>query len=518
MEKHDKYRSTYQPNTLYWGLGIEHEVYLELGTQNVPKQYVLTNHNPERYSHDYIRQSYKPGVYEAAVIEWIQQQQQQGNVHGRPFPPPSSAQGQKHVDCSMVVPLLMKSHSFFKTDVHNEHQTVFSKTTPPNPKFSGQTLLDSLQAVDPYFVETMGKEWVFDGDTIEFNTLGFFNTTLDGVLDELVTTEQTFVQHLNAALAAIPDKHPCLSSEIQIMRKNHAFAMYLTNLSNVNMFNNGTLHFNLTLPTQLDASCNIVNVDEFVQQHKRAIHAIQWLEPLIVAVYGSPDPFAALDQMPHCFSKASQRCAVSRYIGLGTYDTDTMVTGKCNTIPSPREQRWFPLTYLKLPEMGLDINFRKHHNHGIELRCLDHMEDSASMREVWILLIHLMDLVLESQTGFGTKPTENPVWVELTRQCMVHGPTYVLTKHQMRTLQDVWSIGKGKDVRTILLECKRQWTLRFHRMETRNGGWWLIPVGGFSKYVLEPRLLDPAKDAELIRNMLVEAMAAPCLSQCCRLN
>lgn len=499
MEKHAKYRSTYQPNTLYWGLGIEHEVYLELGTQTVPANYLNTNRKPERYSHDYIRQSYKTGVYEAAITEWIQKAKEETTI---------------------VVPLLMKSHSFFKTDVHNEHQTVYSKTTPPNPKYSGQTMLESLQAVDPYFVETLDKEWMFDGDTVEFNTLGFFNATLDQVLAELATTEQTFVQHLNAALAAIPDKHPCLSSPVQIMRKNHAFAMYLTNLSHVNMFNNGTLHFNLTLPTQLDASCNIVNRDEFVQQHKRAIHAIQWLEPLLVAAYGAPDPFSALESMPHCFSKASQRCAVSRYIGLGTYDTDTMATGKCNTIPSPRhaEQRWFPLTYLKLPEMGLDINFRKHHNHGIELRCLDHMEDPATMREVWILLIHLMDLALDSRIGFGTKPTDTPMWIELTRQCMVHGRTYVLTKSQRRTLQEVLqiSIGKGKDVRCVLLECTRQWTLRFHRMETRDGGWWLIPVGGFSQYVLEPRQLDPVKDAELIRNMLVESMV--CSTQgCCRM-
>lgn len=500
LEKHAKYRSTYQPTTLYWGLGIEHEVYLELGTtQTIPTTYLNTNRKPERYSHDYIRQSYKTGVYEAAVNEWIQHATKTSTV---------------------VVPLLMKSHSFFKTDVHNEHETIYSKTTPPNPKFSGKTLLESLQAVDPYFVETLGKEWVFDGDTIEFNTLGFFNTTLDDVLQELATTEQAFVQHLNAALAAIPDKHPLLSTHVQMMRKNHAFAMYLTNPSHVNMFNNGTLHFNLTLPTQLDASCNIVNLDDFVQQHKRAIHAIQWLEPLLVAAYGAPDPFSALENMPQCFSKASQRCAVSRYIGLGTYDTDTMSTGKCNTIPSPRhaEQRWFPLTYLKLPEMGLDINFRKHHNHGIELRCLDHMEDPADMREVWILLIHLMDLVLDSPTGFLTKPTSLPVWIELTRQCMVYGPTYVMTKDHMRTLQDVLemsAIGKGKDIRAVLLECKRQWTLRFHRMEKRDGAWWLIPVGGFSQYVLEPRPLDPNNDAELMRNMLVDAIASQCSAQTC---
>ena len=478
LEKHGKYRDTYQPNTLYWGMGIEHEVYLEVVDHKiaVPTDYFFSRHQPERYSHDYIRQSYKVGVYEAAIAEWVQQ-------------------FQDHVD----LPVLMKSHSFLKTDVQNEPQTVYSKTTPPNPKFNGKTLLESLQDVDPYFVDTLGKEWVFDGDTIEFNTLAFFNTTLDAMLEELATTEQTFVQHLNAALAQIPNKHAALEkSRIDIMRHNYAFALYMTNVSNVNMFNNGTLHFNLTLPTQLDASCNIVNIDEFTQQHKRAIHAIQWLEPLIVAVYGSPDPFSTLNNMPDCFSKASQRCAVSRYVGVGTYDTASMSAGKCNTLPAPTpdaKQRWFPLTYLKLPDVGLDINFRKHHNHGIELRCLDHIGDPVKVREVWLLLIHLMDVVLAaSPDAFLKRPTADPVWIELTRQCMIHGPTYVLTDVERDALDGVFGTTTtttqgDKDIRAVLTEWLRQWTRRFQRSEKRDvGTWYLVPTGGFSQYVLRPQV------------------------------
>jgi len=479
LEKHGKYRNTYQPNTLYWGMGIEHEVYLEVVDlkMTVPTDYFFSRHQPERYSHDYIRQSYKVGVYEAAIVEWIQQFQQ-GVVH-------------------VALPVLMKSHSFLKTDVQNEPQTVYSKTTPPNPKFNGKTLLESLQEVDPYFVDTLGKEWVFDGDTIEFNTLAFFNTTLDAMMDELSTTQQTFVQHLNAALAQIPNKHAALeTSRIDIMRHNYAFALYMTNVSNVNMFNNGTLHFNLTLPTQLDASCNIVNIVEFTQQHKRAIHAIQWLEPLIVAVYGSPDPFSALINMPDCFSKASQRCAVSRYIGLGTYDTDSMSVGKCNTVPTApthAQQRWFPLTYLKLPDMGLDINFRKHHNHGIELRCLDHIGDPAKIREVWLLLIHLMDVVLASSPDdFLKRPTADPVWIELTRQCMIHGATYVLTDVERDALDAVFGTTTSPhgDIREVLAEWQRQWTRRFQRSEKRDDGTWcVVPTGGFSQFVLRPQVL-----------------------------
>ena len=63
------------------------------------------------------------------------------------------------------------------------------------------------------------------------------------------------------------------------------------------------------------------------------------MEPLIISIYGTPDPFSYIVQSKNSinqdiinnsllFSSCSQRCAVSRYISLGTYDTTIMKIGK----------------------------------------------------------------------------------------------------------------------------------------------------------------------------------------------
>jgi DNA-directed RNA polymerase subunit beta' len=46
------------------------------------------------------------------------------------------------------------------------------------------------------------------------------------------------------------------------MTDNNPFAIYMTNINNVAMFNNGTLHYNITLPTELDNNKKIVDKKE----------------------------------------------------------------------------------------------------------------------------------------------------------------------------------------------------------------------------------------------------------------
>lgn len=109
----------------------------------------------------------------------------------------------------------------------------------------------------------------------------------------------------------------------------------------------------------------------------------------MIAVYGSPDPFSLFNEYSNKnnFSKSSQRCAISRYIGIGTYNSDIMKTGKILSLPINEilcnnfDYWWFNKYYEengynKLNEIGLDINFNKHYNHGIEIRFLDHINDN----------------------------------------------------------------------------------------------------------------------------------------------
>jgi hypothetical protein len=117
-----------------------------------------------------------------------------------------------------------------------------------------------------------------------------------------------------------------------ICKTNHPFVMSLTNFGKCSIFNNMTYHFNFTLPTKLDKNCNIENMDIFLQQHKNAIHFIQSVEPIIISIYGSGDILSNCKD--YILTNCSQRCAKSRYIGIGTYNTDTMQKGKILQISS----------------------------------------------------------------------------------------------------------------------------------------------------------------------------------------
>ena len=57
--KHQKYKSQYGKNELYWGIGIENEMYLQCSYKaTVSSAFLKKNHKPERYSIDYYK-SYK---------------------------------------------------------------------------------------------------------------------------------------------------------------------------------------------------------------------------------------------------------------------------------------------------------------------------------------------------------------------------------------------------------------------------------------------------------------------------
>ena len=54
LDKHRKYKTAYKPNDLYWGLGVEHETYIETNKlkQVSPKE-LKENRASERYCVNY---------------------------------------------------------------------------------------------------------------------------------------------------------------------------------------------------------------------------------------------------------------------------------------------------------------------------------------------------------------------------------------------------------------------------------------------------------------------------------
>jgi hypothetical protein len=264
---------------------------------------------------------------------------------------------------------------------------------------------------------------MFDGDTIEFITRKFYKTDVPSVLKELHEIEETFEKELQKQTVGLFQKRT-----LSIMKKNYAWSNYLTNPNNYTMFNNGTIHVNLTLPTKLDEHSTIVDKKLFIDQHRVLIRILQWLSPLFVAKFGTGDPFSAYSSQ---FAKGSQRIAVSRYIGLGTYDSETMPEGKILAIPKSQlpQHSWYhsfyeTTAYTDLPNVGLDINFNKHYAHGIEFRIFD----AVSFQELETILSYmpvLMDFSL-SRPKF-TDPRTNIFWNTLAKRCVLEGKETQLT-------------------------------------------------------------------------------------------
>jgi hypothetical protein len=337
---------------------------------------------PERYSVNYYA-VYKKGLLDLALATAL-----------------AAAPGGR-----MTVPVLMNNHSFIDCDLSAEHRTTYERTPKSNPRFAGRTLYDYICDHSAWLRDERGRAFVWDGDTVEFMTQRFYRATVDDVMMELCDAEERFVRELNA----VPRQGVLLSHGPFSLAapRNEPWATYLTNPRGVSMFNNGTIHVNITLPTRLDwTGRRPLFWDDFVERHRRLARLIQWIEPLWIAAYGSGDPFASVTGVSgELYAAGSQRLAVSRYIGVGTFDTEQMPTGKILQIPSGVGTGRFPWYdrlyehmggYERLGVVGLDLNFNKHWAHGLEIRIFDQMSRVA-LREVLEQVVILMDVAEEGR-------------------------------------------------------------------------------------------------------------------------
>jgi len=413
--KHKKYFSSYKPNELYWGIGIENETYLEVPNQEkVEGSFFLKNHKPERYSVNYFG-----GYLDLYFLRSLRTIINENDKYD--------------------LPMLINSHSLTKCDLSGNHMTLYTKEPKPNPLFNGKTIFDTMTEKDSYFRDEYQNSYCFDGDTLEFMTLNYYKTTIDKVIDELVHEKKRFLRHLN--------KIPTLSNVIY-PKKNYGFARFKTNPNNLAIFNNGTYHFNFTLPTMLDDKAEIKDRKKFIQQHKKAIIMIQLFEPFFIAIYGSPDPLSQSSIYAYRFPKGSQRVAASRYIGGGTYDTYTMRTGKLlqedtKTVMNDKPTFfWYKKLYQQIhykmnEKIGFDINFNKFLNHGIEIRFLDWFDESLlpEVLEAFVYILDHSQALLPVQT-----PIKSRLWNEMMYRATLEGPDFTLTLKEIVYLQEILNI------------------------------------------------------------------------------
>jgi hypothetical protein len=451
LEKHIKYCDMYRSNTLYWGLGIENELYFEFDNKiKVTKEKFIENHKRERYSVDYYT-AYKVDLlkkafdYMANNIELLD-------------------------GTNILLPLLMNSHSLSKTDKKNNSKTLYNKVCSPNIKFDGTTVNDIMFNSSEYLKNKYDVNYIYEGDVIEFITLRFFNTTLENTINELVSNKAQFIKELQDVFKKnniFPDY-----GEINFITENHPFSIILTNIANIGIFNNGTLHFNITLPCMLDTDNKIADMQQFTKEHKHYIKLIQYMEPLIISMYGTPDPFSYVKTNKYdetffentMFSSCSQRCAVSRYISIGTYDTDTMERGKRLTDKisqfkiATEDYGWYnkyhnTSAYNKLEEIGYDINFNKHYNHGIELRFFDHINNINLIKEAFEFIILLGDFTLANLNISLSNPITNITWNDLVVDCMKYGLELDLNKNYIAMYNNIFNHRfTSKNIKSLYFE------------------------------------------------------------------
>ena len=453
LPKHERYGSSYKRFGWFWGLGVEHETYLITSQTRRVASFDAATMKPERYSVNYYK-NYKEEPLRLALAEAL-----------------AAAGG------SMTVPVIMNCHSLTNCDVFGEHATTYERQPKPNPKYTGTPMFDWACQHSPWLRSEIGKVFMWDGDTVEFMTQNFYCATVGSVIRELEEGERRFeveMAHLPKTGVLVAYGPLRLASP-----RNEPWATHLTNPRAVSMFNNGTFHINVTLPTRLGWNRQPLRPANFRAQHQRLARLILWLEPLWIAVHGSGDPFVTASPTHGArFAAGSQRLAVSRYIGLGTFDTDTMPVGKILQIPKAAgEYPWYDwlherTAYAPLDVVGLDLNYSKHGAHGLELRFLDQMPIPA-LQAIMEQVVVLCDLAVER--GWEVpKPQKNRQWCGAAGASLYEGVGWRVPPEFMNALCRALRIPSG---------CKEpMWasqalTWVFQRLEPRKAYCWRVMMG-----------------------------------------
>lgn len=389
--KHIKYKDSYVANDLYYGLGIENETYL-LSDKSLIKtaDWLINNHKRERYSVDY----------------WSNFSREEIDL------------ALHHLDKNkkFKLPVLINSHTFTKCDIKNNHKTRYTSVGEANPNFDGSTIHDVMMEKSEYFRNNFDKQFMYDGDTFEFTTLDYYKTTVDKCVKQLLEYKKRFLNEINKVFTENNILSEHYNNRLNYAT-NYGFANFIANQKNLAICNNSTYHINITLPTLLDSNKKIKDMKKFQEEHSNAIRAIQWIEPLFIACYGSPDIFSVGNSN---FAKGSLRLALSRYISVGTYDTKKMPSKKLlnnfeydptllesgrnvpitsttvferqiNEYASTRKH-WYKRYhetsgYIPQKMIGFDINYQKHYNHGIEIRFFDYFSEEYLVDVINMILL-----------------------------------------------------------------------------------------------------------------------------------
>lgn len=133
---------------------------------------------------------------------------------------------------------------------------------------------------------------------------------------------------------------------------------------------------------------------------------------------------------------------LSRYIGVGTFDTNYMKPGK-RLNDFDYSDNFFKKLHTVSPynppdKIGYDINYHKFKNHGIEIRIFDYFpEDYLEDIMNFIIL-----LCAHSQCEYIEDPTTNEDWVSFTMDCMKNGSKATVPYGLFTKLKEMFEISE----------------------------------------------------------------------------
>jgi len=449
----EKFKKCFKPNDYFWGLGIENETYIQ---GKYPRYYngefIQNNLKRERYSVNYM-ENYKQDILQKLLSYF--------------FPK----------DEIFMIHQMINAHCFDKMDLYQNHKTLYTKKGEQNPKFSGKTILEIWQEFDPWFLRHVSpfdkhnKNIFFDGDTIEFITNNFYKTNIKDIVNELEINRKDFLDHLEI----FREKYHLWTDlgPLSYPSYNPGLNQFQTQLDRITVFNNGTFHIHITLPTLLNEEGKIDNEIEFEKQHRILGNIMQWLEPFYISLYGSPDIFSILfeklsekDKKDYpenlYFAGGSLRCFMSRYIGVGTYSIDDehlkkgkYVKVKKEEISKDQKDFWWRhkvekdsgYCFLEKKEdeivemdMGYDLNMMKHYQSGIEIRFLDAFSPKYLKSFLYSFFLLLEDIWNQSFFQNLESIRKSKEWNDLVFEVLKNGyKTCFKTKEEYNFWNDLFN-------------------------------------------------------------------------------
>ena len=145
-----------------------------------------------------------------------------------------------------------------------------------------------------------------------------------------------------------------------------------------------------------------------------------------------------------------------------------------------------------MTDIGIDINFNKHMNHGIELRFFENITDTSKIFESLEFIIYLMDYSLENDyIQMFENPIINKEWNQIVLNSMIYGKEYNLSKAEKDVYEKIFGMKINKTtIQDIFDEIFLHLILKYNNLkETDNDDIFeLTPVGKYSSLTIKPHV------------------------------